>query len=142
MSQQEESVLEKSKRKRVITGGIYFGIGIVVAIGTLFSILHLYELEFIKQYLIKILWCFSWSAIGIGSSLINSRTRPLEKGVWYYVFCFPFVLFIATLSAFIALLEIDKPALSYTSAALVGIIVGFAGEALPGKMENLDFKGK
>ena len=94
-----------------------------------------------KDYLAIALWCLRCGAFGIALGLYNSRK---DKGGntsnnEHYIFYFTFVLFLAALSAFVMFgNNIEKGFLhAQASATLVGIVVGFTGDKLAGKIFDL-----
>jgi hypothetical protein len=98
-------------------------------------------LKSIGEYLARVLWCSSWGAIGIALGLYNSRkdrsgNTSSDK---HYFFYFSFVWFLATLAAFVMLgSNIERSFVNaYASAMLIGIVVGFAGDKLAGKIFDL-----
>ena len=127
------------KGLRFRAGFWYLVFSLIALAGFLISGLKFLFPNVFPLYLRQFIWCLSWAAFGIGSGLINSRdneSKRLNK-VSHYFFYFGFVLLIATLAAFIPLTSIkDNFYAAYATAALAGIVVGFTGDALAGKIEE------
>jgi len=88
-----------------------------------------------------VFWCLSWGAIGIALGLFNSRKDQggNTSSNKHYITYFIFVWFISFLSAFVMFGNSKEKGFpyDYASAALVGIVVGFAGDKLAGKIFDL-----
>jgi hypothetical protein len=89
----------------------------------------------------EIIWCLGCSAFGIFLGLYNSRKdHGGNTSNWkHYLTYFIAVLVLAALSAFVMFgNSIEKGFMhAYASAMLVGIVVGFAGDKLAGKIFDL-----
>ncbi|MDD5565898.1 MAG: hypothetical protein PHG31_03265 [Candidatus Omnitrophica bacterium] len=85
------------------------------------------------DYWQEILFCSGCAAIGVSLGLYTNRTAvhsPLR-----YVTYLPFLWFIASLSAFVALGTFPHDIIrSYAAAILAGVTVGFIGDKLPEKL--------
>ncbi|MCK9614850.1 MAG: hypothetical protein M0R48_05010 [Candidatus Omnitrophica bacterium] len=115
---------------------IYLALGISTFF--FFLVIGIFALPcLLNGYLQEILWCASWAAIGISSGLYNSRTESdgnSKKHKHYYTY-FLFVWFVATLAGWTMIKDGDLR--SYIVACLVGIVVGFTGDKLAGKIFEL-----
>jgi len=91
----------------------------------------------INNWLI-ILWCISWSALGIGLSLFNDRDNNSEvaKRISHYITYFPFVWFLASLlaSAYSGILT-SATFEHYAMAAAIALSTSFAGDRLAGLLK-------
>ncbi len=134
-NEHQEHEIIKVNPLRVAVAGICFFVGGVFLLCFLGGLL----LDIIKEFGLQILWCLSWAMFGVGAGLWNSRTagtdpnsKVLKDPTHYYMF-FPFVWFVAFLSAFVAMgtfLPQDMLR-AYAAAALAGLVVGFLGDQLP-----------
>lgn len=117
---------------RVCWSLVYLFLGILLLI--FFITIKKPELSILKTDLTKILWCLSWPAVGIGLGLYNSRNDDdeINRRHRHYFSYFLFVWFIGFLAAFVAFTNF--PLCSYAAAALTGIVIGFSGDSLAGKL--------
>ena len=128
--------MSENNPKRVGWSCFYIGVGFILLI--FFCVVKKPAfLNIIVDYLLGILWCLSWAAIGIGCGLWNSRSakgKNQYESKHYHTY-FIFVWFIAALAAFVALGTFEKDIVrSYAAAALTGLAVGFVGDNLPEKL--------
>lgn len=124
---------------RLIWCGLYGLFGIILLI-IFFVIKQPNFNNFFSTHYLNILWVIGWSAIGISTGLCNSlddKSVP-ARSYLHYITYFPFVLFIASLAAFVVFLSvINNNLLAFASSALTAIVVGFAGDKLAGKISSL-----
>jgi hypothetical protein len=88
-------------------------------------------------YLLEILWCGGWAAVGVSLGLWSNRYNTVHDISRYFTY-FVFVWVIAFLSAFVALGTFEKDIIrSYAAATLAGLIVGFMGDRLPERFKGI-----
>ena len=81
-----------------------------------------------------LLWIFSWSCIGIGAGLLNSRTDKSKNNEgnlnehMHYIVYYPFVLFMSILASFA--LSREGGYLDYPKSTLIAVTLGFAAERI------------
>ena len=78
-----------------------------------------------------ILWIFSWSCIGIGAGLLNSRENKKGDRInqhLHYIIYYLFAFFVSSLSAFA--LSRKGDVLDYPQSALIALALGFAAERI------------
>ncbi len=122
----------ENNKVRVMWAGIFLLLGIFTGIAFIAKEALNFE-SWLDANLVGIFWASSWSAFGIAGGLWNSRINKTEKLLQHshYMTYFIFVWFISTMASLLALSK------SHLASALVGIAVGFTGDALAGLMHNL-----
>ncbi len=128
---------ENINKLRRNAGWIYFGIGIIGIIGVILLkcpnfLSWLIELAENPKFFCVVLWCFSWTFIGIGVGLINTQDHNDEvaKRVWHYILYYPFVLVVGVLASLSVESLSNLKINSYALMALTGLMVGFLGDDL------------
>jgi len=120
---------EKAKRTilyRTRAGFIYLILGLFLFFQTPWLMC------FLRVNLVGILWCFAWSSIGAGASLINTRNNP-QNGVLHLIGYWLFIILAVSVVSFtVSLYNSDSiyPDLDfkfYSLAASIGLIGGFIG---------------
>lgn len=85
--------------------------------------------DFLMLKLPLILWSASWSAVGIGLCLWNSRTSGAKKGNTHYVTYFLFIFVFSTIAAVAFSENVDEIQV-YLKALVIALGIGFTGEKL------------
>ncbi|MBW2045591.1 MAG: hypothetical protein JRI96_12025 [Deltaproteobacteria bacterium] len=136
-------------KKRSEWGIRYLYIGVIFILFFIIAILGSWT-----GWVIGFLWCLTWSSIGIGAGLINTRNHKQDYPL-HLIGYYGFVLVVVSLASFSTALYISRlPILGelkqfgsvvackfYSLAALVGLICGFLGYKLQDLAEWL-FRNK
>lgn len=117
-------------RVRADWGFLYLIIGL-----TMLFLTSINWLFFIKEHLSNLLWISSWSFIGIGAGLINSRTNKDKddkegrlKQHLHYIIYYIFAFFVSSLASFA--LSRKENILDYPLSALIALTLGFAADKI------------
>ena len=84
-----------------------------------------------------LIWSLGWTAIGIGTGLINDRNNPSNraKNRLHYWTYFPLVLFFGTIAGITVFLKVHGPG-TYPISLLASFAIGFSGDSLAGVIVN------
>jgi len=134
--------MDNDKKAKIIKRRKQYG-GAFLALGTFLLCVVIFRnalecFSFIATHKWQILWCAAAAFMGMGAGIINSRDHGSERHTHYWVYFVPFVFPIATIAGFVAGLIADKSeVIFYLVSFLVSLSVGFSGDALAGKVEDL-----
>ena len=111
-----------------------WGIFYLIAGLIMFFLTRVSWVTFIKLHSLNLLWITSWSFIGIGVGLINSRTNKgkdkkdrLNQHLHYIIY-YIFVLLVSGLASFA--LSRKENILDYPLSALIALTLGFAADRI------------
>lgn len=127
-SELEDWLKAKTLVYRTVAGIIYLFIG-AVGFYYLFPLIQ----YFISIYIIEVLWCVSWSMIGVGIGLINTRNNP-QINALHLIGYWLFVSLVVSMTSFAISLYISGENLSnlfikfYSISALLSLLGGFLGD--------------
>lgn len=125
-------LFDGKNKTRVCAAKVFLGIGALAVIGWL-TFRRQQFLTTIFANWEALVWSLGWTAVGIGTGLINDRNNSSKRAYnpshyWTY---FSLVLFFGTITGVAIFLEVHNLG-AYPISLLASVAIGFSGDSLAG----------